>query len=126
MPRNISFAMTTAQIEAETKDVTRRFGWYFLKPGDRLCGVKKAMGLKKGEKIERLCMIEVISARTEPLNAITQNDVIREGFPNWTPTDFIDFIVKHYKCPRDKPINRIEFKYLKPCPRTPHRAKGLL
>ena len=112
MARNISFAMTTEQVANRSKDVTRRFGWWFLKPGDQLCGVKKAMGLKKGEKIERLCLIEVVSVRKEPLNAITQEDVIREGFPDWTPTDFVDFIVGHYRCPPDKPINRIEFKYV--------------
>ena len=72
MPRNISFAMTTQQVQDRTKDVTRRFGWWFLKPGDKLCGVKKAMGLKKGEQIERLCNIEVVSVRSEPLDAITQ------------------------------------------------------
>lgn len=112
MPRNISFAMTTPQIEARSKDITRRFGWWFLKEGDRLCGVKKGMGLKKGEKIERLCLIEVVSVRKEPLSAITQDDVIREGFPDWSPQDFIDFLVKHYKCDPDADINRIEFKYI--------------
>ena len=112
MPRNISFAMTTDQVIARKKDITRRFGWHFLKAGDRLNGVKKAMGLKKGEKIERLCQIEVVSVRLEPLNAITQDDVIREGFPDWTPQDFIDFLVKHYKCDPAKPVNRIEFKYI--------------
>ena len=112
MPRNISFAMTTAQVIAKQKTVTRRFGWDFIKPGDKLSGVKKAMGLKKGEKIERLCSIEVVSTGWEPLNAITQDDVIREGSPDWTPQDFVDFIVKHYKCAPDKPVNRIEFKYV--------------
>ncbi len=85
MPRNISFAMTTQQIKARSKDVTRRFGWWFLKPGEQLHGVEKAMGLQKGEKIFRLCKIQVVSTRAEPLNAITQDDVIREGFPDWTP-----------------------------------------
>jgi len=112
MPRNMSFAMTTTQIQNRSKDVTRRFGWWFLKEGDRLNGVKKAMGLKKGEKIEQLCQIEVLSVRQEPLNSITQEDVIREGFPDWTPQDFIDFLVTHYKCEPDKLINRIEFKYI--------------
>lgn len=116
MPRNISFAMTTAQIIAREKDVTRRFGWWYLKPGDRLCGVKKGMGLKRGEKIERLCLIEVVSVRAEPLNAITQEDVIREGFPNWTPKDFIDFLVKHYRCDPSASVNRIEFKYIEETP----------
>ena len=112
MPRNISFAMTTQQVKDQSKDVTRRFGWWFLKPGDRLCGVEKAMGLRKGEKINRLCNIEVVSVSTEPLNSITQEDVKREGFPEWTPQDFVDFLVSHYGCEPDKICNRIEFKYV--------------
>ena len=51
MPRNMSFALTTKQIEDETKDVTRRNGWWFLKPGDQIWAVEKCMGLKKGEKV---------------------------------------------------------------------------
>ena len=34
MPRNMSFSMTTGPFRARTKTVTRRFGWWFLKPGD--------------------------------------------------------------------------------------------
>ena len=112
MPRNMSFAMTTEQVKNRTKDVTRRFGWEFLKPGDKVWAVKKAMGLKKGEKVERLTLIEIVSITSEPLNHITQDDVIREGFPEWAPWQFINFLVKHYKCERTKPVNRIEFKYL--------------
>ena len=112
MPRNISFAMTTEQIRNRSKTVTRRFGWGFLKVGDRLWGVEKAMGLKKGEKVKRLALIEVVSVGYEPLEDITQDDVIKEGFAGWTPRMFTDFIVKHYKCERHKPINRIEFKYV--------------
>lgn len=49
--RNISFAMTTEQFRRGEKDVTRRFGWWFLKPGDQLRVVEKTIGLKKGEKM---------------------------------------------------------------------------
>lgn len=112
MPRNISFAMTTQQVQDRAKDVTRRFGWWFLKPGDSLCGVKKIMGLKKGEQIERLCLIEVVSTRPEPLNAIMPDDVAREGFPDWSPRQFVDMIVNHYGCDPAETINRIEFRYL--------------
>jgi hypothetical protein len=51
MPRNISFALTTAQFLDGSKDVTRRIGWKNLNAGDVLCAVKKGMGLKPGEKI---------------------------------------------------------------------------
>ncbi|WP_339862281.1 ASCH domain-containing protein [Paremcibacter congregatus] len=112
MPRNISFAMTTEQIKNRTKTVTRRYGWGFLKPGDILNGVEKAMGLKKGEKIKRLCQIRVISIRWEPLERITQDDVIKEGFPDWTPVQFIQMLVEHYGAEPSKLINRIEFEYV--------------
>lgn len=106
----MSFAMTTAQMRNETKDVTRRFGWWFLKPGDQVMAVEKSMGLKKGEKIIQIYQIEIISTRPEPLHAITQSDVIREGFPDWTPEQFIKMLVDHYKVDPAKIVNRIEFK----------------
>lgn len=110
MPRNMSFAMTTAQVQDGSKDITRRFGWWNLKPGDRLYAVEKAMGLKKGEKVKRLALIEVVSTRAEPLNAITQDDCRREGFPDFTPEQFVAMLVKHYKVEPTKTVNRIEFK----------------
>lgn len=109
--RNMSFAMTTDQFKARTKTVTRRFGWWFLKPGDMVCGVEKGMGLKKGEKINRLGVIEIVSIRTEPLNAITQEDVVREGFPDWTPDQFVKMLVDHYRVDPTKSVNRIEYRY---------------
>lgn len=112
MPRNMSFAMTTDQFIARTKTVTRRFGWRFLRPGDEVLGVKKAMGLKKGEKIQGLGMIRVVSTRDEPLDAITQEDVIREGFPGWTPERFVQMLVDHYKVNPSAQVNRIEFEYI--------------
>lgn len=113
--RYISFAMTTPQIQDRSKIVTRRFGWWNLKPGDRLMPVKKAMGLKKGEKIEPLLPdgvhIVVVNTRTEPLDAITQEDCVLEGFPHFSPSDFVDMLVKIYRCDRQEPINRIQFLY---------------
>jgi hypothetical protein len=104
--------MATDQIRAQTKTVTRRFGWWFLKPGDEVRGVEKAMGLKKGEKIKPLAMVRIVSTRAEPLNAITKEDVIKEGFPDWTPAQFIQMLVDHYKVDPDETVNRIEFEYL--------------
>ena len=112
----MSFALTTAQIENKTKTVTRRFGWWFLKPGDLVRPVYKAMGLKKGEKIKPIlpagCCIKVVSTRKEPLNKITKADCIKEGFPHFSPGDFVDMIARHYRCLRDKVVNRIEFEYI--------------
>lgn len=110
--RNMSFAMTTEQIKNQTKTVTRRFGWWFLKPGDKLQAVEKSMGLQKGEKIKKLKVIEILSTRAERLNTITEEDVIKEGFSGWTPEQFINMLVNHYQVEPDKFCNRIEFKYI--------------
>jgi len=107
----MSFAMTTEQVRNRTKDVTRRFGWWFLKPGDKVWAVKKSMGIPAGAKIKRLCMIEIISTRAEPLDAITASDCTREGFPNYTPEGFVQMLVDHYRCDPTKSCNRIEFRY---------------
>ncbi len=112
MPRNMSFAMTTDQIKDGTKTVTRRLGWSFLKPFTDIWAVEKAMGLKKGEKIKRLRLLHVVSVRREPLNAITKDDCIKEGFPEFEPEDFVKMFCDHYGCTPDVLVNRIEFIYL--------------
>jgi hypothetical protein len=112
--RNISFNLTISQFKAHTKDVTRRLGWQNLKPGDLLQAVEKAQGLKKGEKIKKLNIIMAMKVSREPLNAITQHEVIREGFPNITPAQFIEMFCKTHKgCTPETVITRIEFKHYK-------------
>ena len=73
------------------------------------------MGLKKGETIQPLLPegvhIIIVDTRPEPLDAITPEDCILEGFPNLSPSDFVDMLVNVYKCDRGKPINRIQFAY---------------
>jgi len=108
--RAISFFMTTQQFIDGSKDVTRRFGWWNLKSGDQLRAVEKAQGLKKGEKMKVLGVIEVVSARREPLNAITADDCRREGFPHFTPQQFTTMLCEHYDCAPETLCNRIEFK----------------
>ena len=49
--RNMSFALTKSQIIDQSKDVTRRLGWDFLRVGDLLQPVEKCMGLRPGEQI---------------------------------------------------------------------------
>ena len=108
--------MTTEQVRKQTKDVTRRFGWWFLKPGDMVQPVVKAMGLKKGETAEKIGPpIRIVATRREPLCSITREDVAREGFPrHWSPADFIDMLCRHYgNIDVQKPVNRIEFEYLR-------------
>ena len=112
MPRMISFMLTTPQFKARTKTVTRRLGWWFLRGGETLTGVEQSQGIKKGEHVVRLGDITVKSVSHEPLNTITQSDVIREGFPDMTPAEFVAFFCAHNKCAQDVMVNRIEFEYL--------------
>lgn len=108
----MSFMLTKPQFLARTKDVTRRCGWWFAKAGDVYEGVEKGQGLKKGETVVRIGQIRVLSVRPERLGDITDAEVVREGFPEMTPADFIDMFCKANKCTPAKMINRIEFEYM--------------
>ena len=107
--RNMSFMLTTKQFKDKTKTVTRRNGWKHLKVGDFVQGCEKCQGLKKGEKLNKLGVIQILKTEFEPLNAITKSDCIKEGFPNMTPAEFVTFYCKHNKCEPTTPVNRIEF-----------------
>jgi hypothetical protein len=111
--RNISFAITTDQVRNKTKTVTRRIGWLSLKPGEKLSGVEKCQGLKKGEKVKRIYDIEVVGVSRESLYQITPEEITREGFPGMTVPDFIKMFCKSHKnCFAETVVTRIEFKYL--------------
>lgn len=117
--RHISFALTTPQFMDGTKDVTRRMGWERLEGGEVLRAVKKAMGLKKGEKMEPLALMQVISARQERLDRMTFDPVYgleecrREGFPDMEPGEFVDFFCRsHTGCFPKRVVTRIEFRKL--------------
>lgn len=112
MPRNISFALTTEQIRNRTKDVTRRVGWRNLKVGERLNACVKCQGLKPGEAIERLGLIEVVSVRRECLIDITADDVRREGFPGMKPSEFVKMFCENMKVDAFSEVTRIEFRYV--------------
>jgi hypothetical protein len=110
----MSFSLTTDQFLDGSKDVTRRLGWWFLKPGDRFRAVRKAMGLKKGEKVEPLGVCEVVEAYPVRLCDITESDVKREGFKGVSEGDFVSMFCKHMKCLPATEVNRIEFKRIEP------------
>ena len=110
--RNISFALTTPQILDRSKDVTRRLGWEFLKPGDYVRGVEKCQGLKPGEKIKPLGIIKILSVRRERLDRITKDEVRREGFPEMSCKGFIFMFCNHMKVFPHRIVTRIEFCYM--------------
>ena len=138
MPRNISFALTTDQIRNRTKTVTRRLGWKNLKAGDVLNACVKCMGLKKGEKPERLGQIRVVDVRREPLFFMETNDrasrnvrtimselngrdypkdygyteAIKEGFPSMSGSEFVEMFCENMGGDHNQDVTRIEFEYL--------------
>src|SRR5688572_27214348 len=114
--RMMSFALTERQLMDGSKTVTRRTGWQNLRAGDRLLAVRKAMGLKKGEKVQPLCVIEVVSVKRQALGCIDQDDCAREGFPHLSPCEFIRFFTAKVNTPGmgrylgDISVTRIEFR----------------
>lgn len=112
MPRNMSFSITTEQMYSRTKSVTRRTGWTDLKPATEITAVEKAMGLRKGDKIRKICRIWILSNTREKLNDITKDEVVKEGFPDMTPDEFVKMYCKHNKCSPEQIVNRIEFQFI--------------
>lgn len=112
MPRNMSFMITKEQIRNRTKTVTRRLGWAFLKSGDIVNAVEKGMGLKKGEKVKRICQIRIKSTRWEPLNKITEKECAKEGFWAMSPEAFVIMFSCLNKVHATRLVNRIEFEYV--------------
>lgn len=124
--RNLSFALTTKQIRDRTKTVTRRRGtWWakWLRPGDLLCAVEKSQGIKKGELV-RLCVIRIVSVRTEPLDEMQGGptcgrtdeygdaEAAREGFPDLGGAGFVAMFLGHMGGSPDQIVTRIEFEYV--------------
>jgi len=113
MPRLMSVSLTEDQVRARTKSVTRRAGWTFLQPGERLTLCRKVMGRRRGEPLVRIVDVEVLDIRREPLGAITVDDVHAEGFPDMTPAQFIEFFCSTHKgCTPSTEVTRIRWRYL--------------
>ena len=107
----MSFFETQLEIKDQSKVMTRRMGWRFLKTGDRLEAVRRYRGIRKKDR-KKLATIEVLNIWREPLNKIRQANVIHEGFPEWTPREFIKFFCKLNKCrPADR-VTVIRFRYV--------------
>lgn len=119
--RLMSFSMTLPQMKAEEKDVTRRYGHWNAKAGDKYRAVEKSMGLKKGESVKDIYIIEIVSARAEPLRALTEDieygldEMRREGYPFGFrhPADFVRHMSAKFKKNPDELINRLEIKRVK-------------
>jgi len=106
----IAFTMTVEQMRAGTQDVTRRKRWLGLQPGTRLMAVDRTTGMAPGERPTELGELEVVSVRREPLNAITPEDVAREGYPGKDPDWFVTHFVQHQGGSLRQEVTRIEFR----------------
>jgi len=119
MARLMSVAFTEEAVRNRTKTVTRRRGWTFLKPGDRLTLCRKVMGRKPGEPLVKVAEVEVVSVEREKLSRVYQSEhygvgeMILEGFRGMDPARFVKtyFIDAQGMSSLDE-VTRIEWRYL--------------
>ena len=113
--RNMSFSMTTEAVRRHEKTVTRRLGWWDLKPGTVLQACEKCQGLKKGEKVVKLAVIRVVSVTREPLHYVLdypESEFVNEGFGDMRRRAFMNMFMQANHCWEFTPVNRIEFEYV--------------
>src|SRR5256885_12812561 len=108
----MSVALTEQAVRERRKTVTRRLGWKFLKPGDRLTLCRKVMGRRAGEPLVRVCDVQIVGVRREPLDAIGPDDVAAEGFTDLSPEQFVAFLCEHMRCSPSAEGTRVAWPYL--------------
>lgn len=114
--RVISMQFTHKQFCDGSKDVTRRLGWLYAVPGLRLRVVRQAMGLKWGQHMETLGYVELVNVRREPLSRMIADrnygpiECRREGFPEWTPDQFVRFFCETHFVKPYALVTRLEYK----------------
>jgi hypothetical protein len=115
----MSVSHTERAVRERRKTVTRRLGWLFLKPGDRLTLCRKVMGRRPGEPLERIAEVEVVSVRREPLSAITDADLDREGVEapfevagRSVTEAWASWFAWTMGCSVDDEVTRIEWRYI--------------
>lgn len=92
VPR-MSFSLTTEQMRAGTKTVTRRRAdcarRYYQ--DEVILAIEKGQGIPKGERQKPIKLILITSAEEDVLtSALTQEELAAEGFPHMTAEGFID------------------------------------
>lgn len=111
----MSCALTIDAVRDRTKTVTRRLAhtWVTLHEGDRLILIEKGQGLPRGHHQTILTEVTVTSVSLEPLDAIDEAEVAREGFPGMTASAFTSFWRKTHGVEPDEGVivRRIEWTY---------------
>jgi hypothetical protein len=126
--RLMSVALSEQAVREQRKTVTRRLGWAFLKPGDRLTLCRKVQGRKRRdgtvEPLERLAEVEVVSVRREQLWDITDADIALEGVDPGlfeehyadagqpTPQAWITWFCEQMDVQPDTWVTRIRWRYI--------------
>ena len=88
------------------------------RPDEILNACVQLQGLKKGDKVEKICQIRVVSAKRERLDDLHYmkgygpNEMFREGFPHMDPKDFVEMFCKFNRCLPYVFVTRIEFEYV--------------
>lgn len=108
--RNMSFFHTHKQFLSGIKTVTFRLGWDNLFPGDRIMAIVKGQGLKKGEKIQRLGEMLVISVCSMQVYEINDADIILDGFGGMPRSEWIKWFCRQMGCDQSRWVSRIEFR----------------
>jgi len=117
MPRLMSVTLTEQAVVERRKTVTRRLGWTFLKPGDRLTLCRKVMGRRRKdgtvEPLERLAEVEVVDVRRQRLCDFDVEDIDREGVPGYrTKQSWVWWFCETMGVGPLDEITRIEWRYL--------------
>jgi hypothetical protein len=125
----MSCALTSEQVRAKIKTVTRRLGWRDLKPGEQLQLCEKCMGRKPGEPLVKLAVVEIVGVRRESIGLMETSAVYgraeasKEGFPHLSGAEFVAFFLsemthetdaegKRVPTTRATIVTRIEWRYV--------------
>jgi len=108
----MSVSHTEQQVEDRSKSMTRRLGWKMVRVGDHLTLCRKVMGRKPGEPLVRITEVEITAIREERLWEISHEDVIAEGFPDWSTDQFIEFFCRQFKVQEWVVVTVLEWRYL--------------
>ncbi len=124
--RRMSFSLTKEEVLLQRKTVTRRQGWAHFKEGQVIQPIEKGMGLKKGEKQKLLgCPIRITSIHVEPIEEINSDDVVLEGFQDFSIEQFIAMYCKANKVKPSEACRVIRFEYTEPMTITEQSARTL-
>lgn len=99
----MSFALTPGAIVKRRKTVTRRIKDHY-KVDDIIIAV-----VEKGQT--PLALLRITDVRFERLDAITENEMVKEGLGNLALPNFVEMMSNLYKISGSDLITRIEFEY---------------